>query len=690
MAQLYAPLLQQMMLEFQNQRLESAERIARSILRVNPKDLAALQIQGLCMAMQGRIEESIEPFAKAANLDKKNPEILTNLGKAQHQAQRFSEALITFEKLNHLIPNNPQILTDLGTAYAKLRMFDKASIAYEKAIAINPNYFLTFSNQGNLFADQGYPEKALRSYERAIQLNSTYAEAWTNYGNALFDLRHFDEACKAHDQSLACDPNYAEAWFNKANCLTELKEGEQALDHYLKAFALKADIPYLLGQLINALATNCSWDKHTMLIPAALRDVSEKKPAVPPFILLQTPANLALQKQAAETYVHDRIIYSNPNQCQQKSQNNSQRIRIGYFSTDFKEHPVGILMENIIKLHDRSNFEVIGYFLNKKSGDALETRLTGLFDRTYDLFGVHDQDAHKLVEGHELDIAVDLNGHTAGARTGLFARKIAPKQVNYLGYAATMGAPFYDYIIADKIVAPLKDQVHFSEKLAYLPNSFFPADTLIDPNQFEPIPIRTSQGLPEDGFVFASFNNSYKITPEIFEIWMGLLKSVSNSVLWLSTPSNLAMQNLQITAQKLGVDSNRLIFASREPTREGHLSRLRLANLFLDTPFFNAHTTAADALWAGVPVLTCIGETFASRVAASQLSALDMPELITESQDEYFAKALHFANTPHVLSEVRQKLEANRFTSPLFDTKQYVADLEVLYQNLIEEKVTIN
>jgi len=686
MATLYAPLLQQMMLEFQSQRLESAERIACSILRINPKDLVALQVQGLCFAMQGRAEESVEPFAKAAMLDPKNSELLKNLAKTQHQAGRYSDAVQTFEKLKRLIPNNPQILTDMGTALAKLKQYDKAKALYEQVISLDPDYFLVWSNQGNLYWDQGYPVEAITCFERALQLNPDYAEAWTNYGNALFDLGRFDESCEAHDQAIARDINYAEAWFNKANSLIKLKHDDLACVHYSKAFELKPTIPFLIGHLINSLAVACNWERNENLVSEALQAVKENKPAVPPFILLHTPASLSLQKQAAQIYIREHIPYINESHFQSLNRIPDRKIRIGYFSSDFKEHPVGILIENLIRLHDRSRFEIYGYFLNAKSDSALEDRLKKSFDKTYELFRVHDQDAHNLVVEHGLDIAIDLNGHTEGARTGLFARKIAPLQINYLGYAGTLGANFYDYLIADRVAVPQVHMVHYTEKLAYMPNSFFPADTLVHYEDFGSMPSRDSQGVPEEVFVFACFNNSYKIEPQVFTLWMKLLKQVNNSVLWLSTPSELAKQNLLESARKLGVEPSRLIFASRVPARKDHLSRLRLADLFLDTPYFNAHTTAADALWAGVPVLTQIGETFAGRVAASQLSALDMPELIVDTQDEYLVKALELATQPQLLKEIRAKLWSNRLTTPLFNTKLYVEDLEELFCNLLEQK----
>ncbi|MBU3578034.1 tetratricopeptide repeat protein [Polynucleobacter sp. UK-Kesae-W10] len=686
MAQPYAPLLQQMLLEFQNQRLESTERIAQSILRINPKDLVVLQVFGLALAMQGRLLEAVSLLTRAAALDAKNPELLSNLAKAQHGANLFSDAVQTFEKLNRLVPNNAHILTDMGTSYGKLRQYEKAGACYDKALSLAPNYFLAWSNRGNLLLEQGLPEQAIASYETALQHNSEYAETWMNYGNAFFELGRFDDARQAHERALSINPVYGEAWSNHGNAMQELKRSDDALLSYQRAYELIPTHPFLIGQLLNAYSSNCDWKQSEPLIPLAIEVVGQSKAAVPPFVLLQTPASLAMQQRAAQTFIQERLPVVSPNKLSIKHPTEGRKIRIAYFSTDFKEHPVGILMENLIRLHDRSRFEVLGIFLAKRTDDALEARLAKTFDHTIDIFGINDQQAQKLLLEQDIDIAIDLNGHTAGARTGLFARKIAPLQMNYLGYAGTSGADFYDYLIADQVTIPPEHQIHYTEKVAYLPHSFFPADTLISHEQMGALPTRLSQDLPEEGFVFASFNNAYKITPAIFSVWMDLLKQVPNSVLWLSKPSDSAALHLRTQALSHGIDPEHIIFAKRVPARVDHLSRLRLADLFLDTMYFNAHTTAADALWAGVPVLTIQGDTFASRVAASQLTALRMSDLITHSIEEYAAKALELASDHAKLKSIRYQQEMNRTTAPLFDTKQYVIDLESLYINSLQEK----
>jgi len=686
MAQPYAPLLQQMMLEFQSQRLESAERIARSILRINSKDIVALQVQGLCMAMQGRVAESVEPFTRASALDPKNPELLTNLAKAQYGANLFSESVKTYEKLNRLIPNNAQILTDMGTSYAKLKDYDKAFSLYDKAIELQPQYYLVWSNRGNLLADLSFSLEAIDNYQKSLELNANYPEAWTNYGNALFDLGRFEEARLAHEKALTLNPNYAEAWSNHGNTLLELKSGENAYESYRNAYALKPLHPYLIGQLLSAKLTSCIWDDVDPTVSQMLSLLADNNAVTIPFALLQTPASLELQKRCAQIFVADRYPRIDSQQIEKRNRAPDDKIRIGYFSSDFKNHPVGILMQNLIHLHDRSKFEVLGFFLNPKSNDEVESGLISSFDSTFELFGLNDTSAKNLILEQELDIAIDLNGHTAGARTGLFSKKIAPLQVNYLGYAGTSGSDFYDYLIADEVSIPESHQDFYTEKVARLPHSFFPVDTSISIAALGDLPTRESQGLPASGFIFSCFNNSYKINPDIFDLWMRLLKQVPDSVLWLSKTSEKAMKNLQNEAIARGVDARRLVFATRVPARKDHLSRLRLADLFLDTPNYNAHATAADALWAGVPVLTQLGQTFAGRIAASQVSSLGMPELIVNTPEEYYAKALELATQPQLIKDLRMKHEANRLTAPLFNTKEYVRNLEKLYTEFLEQK----
>jgi len=506
MSQAYSHLIQQMLLEFQQQRLISAERIANSVLRINSKDLVALQVLGLCMAMQGRLIESITPLTKAAQLEPKNAELLSNLARAQHGAELYQEVLETYTKLLCLVPDSAQIQTDRGTALARLKRFDEAEKAYEKAIALESDYFLAWSNRGNLLSELRLTEQAIQSYEKALALNPGYAETWTNLGNALFSLDRFSDAAIAHEKAISLNPEYGEAWSNYGNTLLELKDDEQAYDSYVKAFQLKPDVPFLYGQLLSAKLGSCLWDEEEPNINSILARIDAAEKVCLPFVLLSTKASLAQQLSCAKVYIANRCPPVSNNLIEHmRPEVIGHKIRIGYFSSDFKNHPVGILMESILRLHDRSAFEFYGYFLNKKTGDPLEISIGGLFDSAFDLFGVADKDAYALIAQHQLDIAIDLNGHTSGARTSLFSHRLAPMQVNYLGYAGTSGATFFDYLIADHIVIPQSDQAFFTEEIAYLPDSFFPVDTSI--GDFGDLPRRNSQGLPDDGFIFACFNN---------------------------------------------------------------------------------------------------------------------------------------------------------------------------------------
>ncbi|WP_353433283.1 tetratricopeptide repeat protein [Polynucleobacter sp. MWH-UH23A] len=650
-------------------------------MRLNPKDLVALQVQGLAMAMQGKVAESVESFSKAAVLDPKNPELLNNLAKAQHGANLFTDATRTYEKLNRLIPNNAQILTDMGTSYAKLKQFDRAMSSYNKAIDLQDNYFLAWSNRGNLYASMRMTNEAIANFQKALSLNQNFPEAWTNYGNALFDLGSLNAALNAHEKAILLNSNYAEAWANKGNVLLELNRIEESFYCYEKAYFLKPSHPYLYGQLLAAKSNFCIWDSLEPSLDGLPQKITEGGlPASVPFVSLYASTNPKIQKLCSEIYMTDKFgsyIFNPPVRTDKV-----KKIKLGYFSSDFKDHPVGLLMEGIVKNHNRDKFEIIGYFLNRTTSDPVEINLKSHFDKTYDLFGMADKAVYELLTADPIDIAIDLNGHTSGARTALFAQGLAQIQVNYLGFAGTTGAKCYDALIADSVVIPPSSREYYSEKIYYLPNSFFPADSSIHPDEFGLLPSRDDENLPEKGFVFACFNNAFKINHEIFGNWMKILASIDGSVLWLSKPSSIAINNLQSQAAHHGIDPGRIVFASRVPSRVSHLNRLRLADLFLDTNNYNAHTTAADALWSGVPVLTQIGNTFAARVAASQLTAIGMTELIVASQEEYISKAVELAKKPEKLIAIRNRLEANRFTAPLFNSKQYVQDLEQIYLDL--------
>jgi len=408
--------------------------------------------------------------------------------------------------------------------------------------------------------------------------------------------------------------------------------------------------------------------------------VSSRKKAASPFNLLSIPSTLSEQKIAAETYAADNF----PPVADASAlsfASHAGKIRIGYFSADFRDHAVAHLIAQLFELHDRSRFEIFGFSFGPSAADEMRRRLTASFDQLIDVQDKSDKETVELARNLKIDIAVDLMGFTEQSRTGIFAHRAAPIQVNYLGFPGTMGANYIDYIVADRTLIRPEEARFYSEKVVYLPHSYQVNDRTrrISDRAFR----RDELALPTDAFVFCCFNNSFKITPDVFEIWMGLLGKIDGSVLWLLRSSESAAKSLRTEAGRKGIAGERLVFA--EPMNlSDHLARHAAADLFLDTFYYNGHTTASDALWAGLPLVTRLGHTFADRVAASLLHAIGLPELVTRTSDEYEQLAFQLANDRDKLSLIKKRLADNRLTHPLFDTKLFTRHIENAYEKMWE------
>jgi predicted O-linked N-acetylglucosamine transferase (SPINDLY family) len=510
-------------------------------------------------------------------------------------------------------------------------------------------------------------------------LKPNSAVAFNNRGISLQVLKRFDEALASYDRAIALNPEYAAAFGNRGRAYGELRRLGDALTDFEKALALDPKQNYIKGDYLNAKMHLCNWsqfaDDSGGLISAILKGnyVSQ------PFALLPVSTTAAIQRKCAELFVADR--YPAPLVPLWRGERYAhERIRVGYVSGDLREHPVAVLAAGLFEHHDRSQFETIAISFGAFDPDRMTERLKGTFERFIDVRGRGDHEIAVLMRDLEIDIAVDLNGFTGDARPNIFAARPAPVAVNYLGYAGTLGRNYWDYIVADEFVLPAAAQSDYAEQVVYLPGSFMPND---DGRKISTAtPSRSAAGLPEHGFVFCCFNNSYKFTPDVFDIWMRLLRAVEGSVLWLSASNDRATQNLRAEASKRGVSPERLIFASRVASNEDHLARLRLGDLFLDTLYYNAHTTACDALWAGLPVLTHPGPTFASRVAGSLLNAVGLPELIAPSLEDYEVLALKLAREPARLAAIKEKLARNIKTHPLFDTARFTRHMEAAYTTM--------
>jgi predicted O-linked N-acetylglucosamine transferase (SPINDLY family) len=636
--------------------------------------------QGIALHQQGLLSEAQEIYCQILKIDNQNPDALHLLGVIDYQTGKFQDAV---QKISQAISINPVVAlyySNLGNALQELKQFEASLKCYEKAISINPNCLEAFSNRGVALQELSRWSEAVSSFDTAIDIKPDYAEAYSNKGVSLQKLRKIQEALSCYNKAIEVNPNYAEAYSNRGSALKELKDWLSAVKSYDKALELKPSFPYLFGMRLHAKMKICDWTNFDSEVQALRHQIQKNLRASVSFPVLSMPTSLNDQRKVSEIWVADKYPENNSLGPLAKS-SRKNKIRIGYFSADFHNHATTYLMAELLERHDKNKFELIGFSFGPKQLDQMRIRISRAFDKFIDVSDMSDMAIAKLSRELDVDIAVDLKGLTHDARLGIFSYRAAPIQVNYLGYPGTTGANYIDYLIADKTLIPTESQEFYSEKIVYLPNTYQVNDRqrLISDINFA----RSEMGLPEKGFVFCSFNNNFKITPAIFDSWARILKAVDGSVLWLFEDNPIAAQNLRQSAQILGIDPNRLVFAKHMELPH-HLARHKLADLFLDTLPYNAHTTASDALWVGLPVLTCMGESFASRVAASLLYSIELPELVTTTLESYEKLAIDLALTPTKLSSIKEKLFAKRLTAPLFNSELFTEGLESAYIRLYE------
>ena len=664
----------------QAMRTEEAFSALRRYCELEPEDAAALADFGELLRQRDLTEEAVKVLSHAVEIAPNLVAAWVSYGIALQQAKRVDDAAMAYEKALALKPDLAEVHNNLGTALKEQGKLDEAVVCYRNALYLKPDYAGAHNNLGIVLKEQGKLDEAVMCFCKALDLKPDYAEAYNNRGNTLRDLKRFDEALASYDKAIALTPDIAEVYNNRGNALSELKRHEDALVSYDKAIALKPDFEFLLGDLIHTKMVICDWSNLETQIAQLVHKIDCAEKVSTPFLLFAATNSPKLQRKAAEIYALAKYPLNNALPKIAKRQRRD-KIRIGYFSADFCNHAGAYSMVEMFELHDRSKFELIGFSFSLESEYELKSRLESAFGQFIDVNSYTDIDVARLARNMEIDIAIDRNGFTTYCRPNIFASRAAPLQVSYKGYPGTMGAGYIDYLIADPIVVPADYRENYSEKIAYLPNSYQVYDTkrLVS----DKIVSREEVGLPQEGFVFCCFNNNYKITPEVFDCWMRILKQVDGSVLWLLEDNAIAASNLRKEAEIRGVHPERLIFAKRTPSSH-HLARHRLADLFLDTLPYNAHTTANDALWAGLPVLTQIGETFAGRVAASLLTAIGLPELITSTPQEYEGLAIELATNPDKLAHIKRKLAGNRLTKPLFDIQRYTRHIEAAYTAMYE------
>ncbi|MGZ5602068.1 MAG: tetratricopeptide repeat protein [Methylobacter sp.] len=657
---------------------EEALKSYDQALKIKPDYAEAFNNRGNALRGLNRNEEALESYGLALKINPDYADALNNLGNALYDLERYEEALKSYDHALKIKPEYAETLYNRGNALYDLKHYKEALESYNRALRINPNHLRSLNNRGTALRDLKRYEEAIESYDRALKIKPDYIEALNNRGTALCDLMRHEEALESYDSVLKLRPDYAQALYNSGAVLCDLMRHEEALENYAQALKIKPDYEFLYGIWLHTKMMICDWNDIDCQFIHAVEKIKSNEKVSPPFSIFAISNSLAVQRKAAEIYVQTNHPKSHELSKIAKLPRH-HKIRIGYFSADFHNHATAYLIAELFERHDKSKFELTAFSFGPDTQDEMRKRLVPAFDHFINARDQSDKDVAQLARNLELDIAVDLGGLTNHSRTGIFAMQAAPLQVSYLGYPGTMGASYINYLIADSTLIPESYQHGYTEKIVYLPNSYQINDSKrsISNKEFT----RTEMGLPATGFVFCCFNNNYKITPSTFDSWMRILKQVDASVLWLFESTVEAVNNLKKEAELRGVNAERLIFAKRIPLHE-HLARHRLADLFLDTLPYNAHTTASDALWAGLPVLTCIGETFASRVAASLLNAIHLPELITSTPEIYEAVAIEIANSPNKLMEIKKRLADNRVTTPLFNTQLLAKHLEAAYMEM--------
>jgi predicted O-linked N-acetylglucosamine transferase (SPINDLY family) len=685
----------------------ACELLARSV-DANPSFAVAHLDLANALHLAGRPEAALESYDRAVAIKRDLVAAHFNKAVVLQDLDRPEDALKAYDSALRWKPDLFAGLYNRAVLLQGLRRHREALAAYDRCLALCADHVESLSNRAAVLLELDRPDEALASLDRALRIAPGLGKALNNRGNALHKMGRFTEAVASFDQALEAEPRSFEALRNRAGSLrklgqpaaaltsldaaiqiklepralldraeilVDLRRYEEANGNLTQLLDLAPDTGYARGLRLHLQGLLCDWrdfDEHARTLVAS---VDAGRRADYPFPFLSVADAPASQRRCAETFVADKFPVRAPPSKRRKR--GHPRIRVGYLSADFREHALSALMVRVFESHDRRRFEPVALSLRPEEDSPLGRRVRGAFDTFIDLGGMSDRAAAGLIRDRHIDILVDLMGYTQGSRTAIPAQRPAPLQVNYLGYPGTMGAPFIDYLIADEFVVPAAQRRHYGESIVCLPECFQAND---DRRAVaDTIPNRREWGLPDFGLVFCCFNNSYKIKPACFGVWMRLLRSVPASVLWLLGEDRAVENNLRREAVDRGVDPARLIFAGRAPY-DAHLSRLRCADLFLDTLPFNAGTTASDALWAGVPLVTCAGEAFAGRMAGSLLNAVGLPELVAHTLDAYEALALGLATTPALLGELRGRLARNRLAAPLFDGVRFCRHLESAYE----------
>jgi predicted O-linked N-acetylglucosamine transferase (SPINDLY family) len=695
---------------FKNNNDEEAMQEAKNVTNKFPKNLLAWKILGSLYQSNKNYEQSIQCLQIALDLAPNDPEIYNNLGVTLETKGNLKEAKVYFQKAIELNGNYGEAYFNLANILNKVKKYEEAEFSYKQAIKNNPDFSKALNNYANFLLKQNRFEEANINFLKAISLEKNNADFFYNYGNSLYELNKLDDAEKNikqairlnpknskfynnlanvlslqnkleeakfhYNQAIKCDPDYAEAYSNLANTLQLEKNFLEAIKNYDKAFSLNQNIDYLSGRLLFSEVKLCRWKDHKHKKQILIKQINAGKKVIHPFPIQSIIDCPQIQKKVSESY--SEIYFKNFNLNKILNSFKNKKIKIGYFSPNFNNHPVAYLVSKIFENHNNNYFEIHAFSFKPDTNDEFNKKIKKEVDFYHNVFKKSDKEIITLSRSLGIDIAVDLAGYTRGNRTNIFLNFIAPIQIVYLGFLGTMGSKAYDYIISDKIIIPEKNKKYFSEKIIYLP-------TFQGSYQNQYLPVvknkkiqRKDFNIPNKKFVFGCFNTSYKISPELFNAWMNILKRVEKSVLVICEENSQVINNLRIEADKNKINNERLFFV-KYLKKSDYLARYKAVDLFLDTTPYNGASTVSDALSVGLPVITCMGKSFASRQAASLLHSLNLDELITESIFDYEKLAIELALEKTKFNNLKKKLNENLSQSLLFNNKSYTLNLEKAY-----------
>ena len=652
----------------------------RKALEIHPQLHAGHNNLGNALQGDGQYEEAILSYERALALKPDYNEAYNNMGFAYQSLGKYDQAIEVCRKALAIKPDYHEAYSNIGNAYQGQGLADEALVYYRKALEINPNYRDAYNNMGNTLLGQGKVEEAVTCYRKALEIAPNLYDAHNNLGNALQEQGKVEEAISCYRRAIALKPDYFGALNNLGFALLDQGHLEEAIDCYQQALDLEPSDPNKHSAVLHQMLHICDWTNFQSRYDRMIEIFNAGQKNVIPFVFLSLPTTPLEQKKCAELYIQDRVSVQADMAATRQYAPQPKRLKIGYLSGDYQNHPVAYLMAELFDLHDRDRFEITAYSYGEDDGRDMRQRIMQTSDHFVDLRPLTYQDAAQRILDDGIHILIEMNGFTKGVRLQIPALHPAPIQVFWLGYAGTEGAPFIDYVLTDPFVTPPGFEAHFTEKVVRLPDCFMPNDR--KRTVLPRIPTRKESGLPETGIIFANFNKTYKINPEMFDVWMRVLRETPGSVLWMREYNRWASANLRREAEARGVAGSRLVFAPLTPTVNEHLARYRLADLVMDNFPYTSHSTGMDTLWGGCPMVTRVGDTFASRVAGSLLTNLGLSELVTDSLETYETLVLALAKDPERLAALRQRLQDNVATSPLFDSVRFTMGMEAAFETM--------